>query len=464
MDQILRKRLLESLLTEKDNRKILINKEGVSQEVADWAHNLSNKLSIWVVKSLKSQHEKEMGKVADSDKVELGDYYKTKDGDYKAIMSLMKKQNRPKIELKKLSFSEAMDLVGKYQYIEAWLEDPGSQVQAELGQGFLQNRTWEEALTMADEWHDSLTAGGSVEDLLDDKDEIIHTFDDGFQWVLRKSNTCPKSRESMGHCATASRSNMYLVRLVRGNSEYVTVDWDPSEKSSIQIKGLNNKKPISKYHKYIAWLLQDDAWGGIDRLKTNTGYLPQTNFQLGELVPELAAKIYGNKPHIMNIHDMLEFTPNKHKGKLISSLFKYESFVNRLIPYGFSQFFEMVDSKDSINAIVVKNPTFLEKMNKYKGALTFTLEEMINSSEYKDKLIEALLGRDGLIDMLDDEGVELLINSHSNPDMVRDIIMDSEFDDEGDEEPEEADYEMSESIKMKRVIVSELKRRFGNIL
>ena len=49
MKDNLRKRLLESLLTEKDNRQVLINKEGVSQEVADWDNNLSNKLSIWVV-------------------------------------------------------------------------------------------------------------------------------------------------------------------------------------------------------------------------------------------------------------------------------------------------------------------------------------------------------------------------------------------------------------------------------
>jgi len=459
MSNTIRKRLLESLLTEKDNRKILVDKLGVSQEIADWAHNLSDKLSIWVVNSLKTKHSKDMGNVADEDKVSLDNFYRTLDGDYSDIISLMRKKNRPKINLKELSFGDAKDLVGKYQYIEAWLDDPATQVQAELGQGFLQNRTWDEALAMADEWHNSLTAGGSVEDLLDDKDEIIHTFDDGFSWVLRKSNTCPKSRESMGHCATASRSNMYLLRLVKGNSEYVTVDWDPKDKSSIQIKGLNNKKPISKYHKYIAWLLQNDGWGGIDKLKTNTGYLPNTNFHLGELDPELAAKIFGNKPSIMNIQDILEYTPNNNKSGLIKNLFNYDSFVNKLVPYGFTKFFDMVDGKDAISAIVIKNPTFLDKMNRYKGVLNYTLEEMINASNYKDKLIEALLAKDGLIDMLDEEGAGLLINNHSDPDSVSDAIDDVEFGDY-DEEPEESDYQMSESVSLKKVIITELRKLY----
>lgn len=452
----LRKRLLESLLTEKDNRRILIDKEGVSQEIADWAHNLSNKLSIWIVKSLKDKYAKDMANT--SDKVSLDDYYKNLNGDYRDIIELIGKRNRPQINIKSLNFEEALDLVGKYHYIEAWLDDPASQVQAELGQGFLQNKTWDEALAMADEWHQSLTAGGGVEDLLDEKDEIIHTFDDGFQWVLRRSNTCPKSRESMGHCATASKPNMYLLRLVKGDSEYVTVDWDPNEKTTIQLKGLNNKKPISKYHPYITWLIQNKEWGGIEKLKTNTGYLPHTNFQLGELNPDLVAQIWGENPNIMNVYDMLEYTPTPNKTKLILNLFKYNSFLKKLIPFGFEDFFNKVENKDSISGIILKHPNFLERMGRYKHALTYTLGLMINATERKDKLIDALLNRKGLIDMLDEEGAELLIKNHSNPEEVRDIIMSSEFDDEFDDEP--AEDEMYESTKLRQTILNELRRNF----
>ena len=454
MKDILRERLLESLLTEKDNRKVLINKLGVSEEIANWAHGLSDKLSTWIVSSLKVKYSSDMEGISDEDRVSLDNYFMGLDGDYKEIIGLLQKKNRPKLNIKELTFVGALEFVGRYSHIEAWLDDPATDIQAERGHGFLQNMSWDDALVMANEWHASLMAGGSVEDLLDDKDEIIHTFENGFQWILRRSNKCPKSRESMGHCATASKSDMYLLRLVKDSAEYVTVDWHPTKKVTVQIKGKGNKKPIDKFHPYIVWLIQNKEWGGIEVLKTDSGYLPNTNFHLGELNPELAASIYGANPDIMNIHSMLKYTPNNNKDGLITNLFKYESFVNKLIPYGFSKFFEMVENKDSVNGIIIKNPTFLEKMNRYRGVLTYTMEEMINASNYKDKLIEALLNKEGLINLLDEDGVELLISNHSDPDKIRDIIMQSEFEDEEEEEMAE--------MTLRETIVRELKRKFHN--
>lgn len=451
MEHRLKKKILEVLLSEKDNRRILIDKEGVSEDVANWAHNLSDKMSIWIVKSLKDKYNNEMNGVSPDNRVSLEDYYPSFTSDYQDILSLIKKQNRPQIDVKSLSLDQAMDLVGKYNYIEAWLNDPASPAQAQHGQGFLQNKSWDEAVAMADEWHQSLTAGGSVEDLLDEKDEIIHTFADGFMWVLRKSNTCPKSRESMGHCATATNTSMYLLRLVKDSSEFITVDWDPQGKFSVQIKGLNNKKPISKYHPYLVWLIKD--WGGIEKLKTNTGYLPNTNFQLGELDPDVAAEIIGKNPTIMSVPNILEYTPTQNKAKLIANLFKYDSFVNKLIPNGFANFFNMVENKNMVIGAILKNPTFLVTMNKYKGYLTDTLERMINATDRKDDLIDALLKRDGLIDMLDGEGEDLLVYNHSNKDYVRDMLMQGEMMGDDDEEG------MYESNRLREFIVTQLRKR-----
>jgi len=451
------KKRLKQLLTEKDNRQTLINKVGVSPEIADWAHNLSNKLSIWIANSLKKKYTEEMRNASEDDEMSLDEYYKTLDDDYKSIVRLLGKVNRPQINIKKLSFDEAMDLVGKYRYIEAWLDAPEVDIQAVRGEGFLKNVSWDDALAMAEEWHSSLEAGGEVEDLISDDDEIIHTFDNGFKWVLTKARFCLKSKKSMGHCAKASNPNMWLIRLIKGNSEYVTVDWDPEKKFSIQIKGKGNRKPIEKLHPYIVWLIQNKSWGGIDKLKTDTGYLPHTNFHLGDLKPELAAKIYGDNPDIMKVDTILKFTSNDKKSKLISNLFKYDSFVKKLVPYGFSKFFEMVDNKDSVSSIILKNPNFLNKMNKYKGVLTYTLEEMINASKYKDKLIEALLNKEGLINMLDEEGATLLMNNHSDPEKIEDIILQSEFDDELVDE--NVLYE-SNNIRVK--IITELRKNLSN--
>ena len=89
----IKKRVLESLLTEKDNRRILIDKEGVSEEIANWAHELSDKLSIWIVKSLKVKYANDMANV--NNKISLDDYYRRLDDDYRDIIALTKKQNKP---------------------------------------------------------------------------------------------------------------------------------------------------------------------------------------------------------------------------------------------------------------------------------------------------------------------------------------------------------------------------------
>jgi hypothetical protein len=435
----IKKRVLESLLTEKDNRRILIDKEGVSEEIANWAHNLSDKLSIWIVKSLKDKYARYTANLPQ--KPSLDDYYMSLDSDYRDIIGLTKKQNKPNFNLKELSFDEALSYVPRYEYIESWLNDPAVTFVN------LATISWDEAETMARDWHNSLTVGGEIEGL-DDGSELIHKFADGYYWSLSKVQTCTKSAKSMGHCGTAAREGMWLLHLRKNNKEAVTIDWHPTEKYSIQIKGKQNNKPHPKYFPYITWLIRD--WGNIEQLRTDKGHRPETNFHLGDLDPDVAAEIYGANPNIMNVQTMLEKTPNNHKAKLIANLFKYDSFVDKLIPYGFANFFELVDNKNMVIGALLNNPTFLEKMNKYRGLLTYTIEQMVNGTNAKDKLIEALLKREGLIEMLDEEGIQFLINSHSNPDMVEEIILDAEMSDE----------DLYESVKLKKRIITELRRKF----
>lgn len=437
----LEKILLESLLTEKDNRRILIDKEGVSEEIANWAHNLSDKLSIWIVKSLKDKYARTISNLPN--KVSLDAYYMDLDSDYRDIMALTKKQNKPNFNLKELSFDEALSYVPRYEYIESWITDPA------VAFVNMAEMSWDEVEAMARDWHDSLAVGGEIEGL-DDGSELIHKFADGYYWSLSKVQKCAKSAKSMGHCGTAAREGMWLLHLRKNNKEAVTIDWHPTEKFSIQIKGKGNNKPHPKYFPYITWLIRD--WGNIEQLRTDKGHRPETNFHLGDLDPDVAAEIYGAKPNIMNIHTMIEKTPNNHKSKLISNLFKYDSFVSKLIPNGFANFFNMVENKNIVIGAILKNPSFLESMNKYKGYLTDTLERMINGTERKDDLINALLKRDGLIEMLDGDGEDLLVYNHSNKDYVRDILMQAEL--MGDDDMEG----MSESIKLREFIVKQLRK------
>jgi hypothetical protein len=161
------------------------------------------------------------------------------------------------------------------------------------------------------------------------------------------------------------------------------------------------------------------------------------------LEPELAAKIYTDNPSLIDVHTILKFMPENKKDKFIMTLFKDESFLGKLIPYRFSKFFELVENKDSVNGIIIKHPTFLQEMNEYTDLLAYTVNEMVEGSKYKDKLIEALLGKEGFLDMVDETLAEVLMKHHSDPDKVEEVIMDYEFG--GDEEMDESLY-LRESI------------------
>lgn len=267
--------LRENLLLEADNRQKII-KFGGSPELANWAHNISDKYSVWIANAVLKNNlnfENELVR-----------------GNMHLIVELLQAQNRPPINLKDLTYDKANEYVNQFlTSIRDWVENPNTPPVD------LRNMTWEEAIQRAEEWHNQLQAGGEVENILGDDSEIINKFSNGYAWVLTKSNYCDKSQASMGHCAKATHSDMYLLRLIKGNEEFLTADWHPTDKYIIQLKGKQNTKPLPKYHPYIEWLIKSNY---VKELRTNEGYKPETNFQLTDLPPNKIAELYKTKPSL----------------------------------------------------------------------------------------------------------------------------------------------------------------------
>jgi hypothetical protein len=300
--------IFESLLNEKDNRGVLKTKLKLSDELAEELHKLSDKYSIWFGNHLKGYERSIIndfgGRVSNDKLIEIIDQkllecFNHEKEDYQKILSLLKTDNRPKINIDGMDFSGMLYYYNLYsQNIKDWLAGDGNPN--------IRNISWDEATRLATRWHDNLSTGGELSvDILDDKDEIIHKFDDGFMWVLRKDFECELSKKSMGHCGTATDSSMYLLRLIKGNEEFVTTDWDPTGKYIIQLKGKGNNKPHSKYHKYILWLLLE--WDGVKELRTYEGHRPETNFDLSDLTEEEFNHVLSNKPSIMNRKSVKEY-------------------------------------------------------------------------------------------------------------------------------------------------------------
>ena len=286
--------IYEQLLTEKDNRRTIINKIGVDQEVANLAHEISDKFSIWIANQAKIENPQ--------DPLGFITTYKT---ELEKIVAMFKTPNKPKMEgvyaVNKISVGTAMELVEVLVYVKDWTENPNTP-SVDLTQ-----YTWTGAERASREWHASLTAKGKITGL-NDASEIIHKFPDGYYWSLTEDNYCEASAESMVHCAEATENDMYLLHLRKNDEEFVTADWHPTDKYIIQLKGKQNKNPVPKYHKYIVWLLADS--GMVKKLRTDEGYMPETNLQMGDLSETEIEHIINKNPTLISVETRLKRSDN----------------------------------------------------------------------------------------------------------------------------------------------------------
>ena len=333
MKPVIKRLLREQLLLEKDNREIIVNKMGLSQEAADLAHSISNKYSLWIAKesAIDGNYDRSVHVI------------RNKIDGFKKIIELFKIQNKPKTDINTLSYDGAYNLAHSiWPYIKDWIDNTNT---PSIN---LTNMTWEDALEMSIEWHEPLKSNGKVSNILDDNSKIIHKFPNGYYWALTKSNYCAKSHESMGHCAEATRSDMYLLRLIKNDEEFVTADWHPTYKYIIQLKGKQNQKPIPKYYPYILWLISES--GIIDELRTDEGYEPENNFQLSDLSEnDIISLLVKNKKLIQNI-----LSSYKDKFLIIKKIFELypDSITERVI----EQMMDVVEKeyKDIVANMVIK--------------------------------------------------------------------------------------------------------------
>lgn len=117
-----------------------------------------------------------------------------------------------------------------------------------------QNRDFEEVYRESVQWHEEIKEKGTSKTLqLEEGQEIIHEFDDGYYWVDLGDNKCEDEGGSMGHCGRTDSDTLLSLRDSKG-VPHVTVACNYFGTASIEItqmKGKGNKKPIEKYHPYI---------------------------------------------------------------------------------------------------------------------------------------------------------------------------------------------------------------------
>jgi hypothetical protein len=177
------------------------------------------------------------------------------------------------------------------------------------------NTSFEELITLAKDWHDSLEeSGGDIN--YQEKNKIILDFRDsdgnGYYWVNLETSRCDEESDRMGHCGTtAYRNTLYSLRRVvpmgRGytmNKSILTAAVTPDGKIA-QLKGAKNSKPQQEYHQYIVPLLNIEAEnrdGSISPVISgfSSEYDSASDFKLGDLSREQISELIVTNPRLFD--------------------------------------------------------------------------------------------------------------------------------------------------------------------
>lgn len=236
------------LLLEKDLRKVLI-KNGLSQELADWAHSIDPKYSGFVANVAffnNSSYISNPTQYVESDRYKLLTI-RLRD----IINKLFKNPIKPQLPVQpnKMNLQQAEQLLSQLEYMKDWFDNPTRENREDPTK-----LSWEDALRFAEEYHEAQEAKAGSSLQIKDDQEVIIKYPDGFYWLRLNASSCREEADAMGHCGSAQKGELFSLR-DRNGYPFITAAIDEDAESSEQIYGRANTKPKDKFHKRILEIL-----------------------------------------------------------------------------------------------------------------------------------------------------------------------------------------------------------------
>lgn len=145
------------------------------------------------------------------------------------------------------------------------------------------------------------------------KGEKLLDLGNGLAWWDLKTGGCDEEGSSMQHCGNVpskkAGDTLLSLRQEKPGGKHDPLVTVVRNKGFIgETKGRQNTKPSPKYHKAIAELLKHKSTKGL----VGGGYLPEANFHLDEIAPELKQDVLKTKRDIE--HPYIEDLPERFKG------------------------------------------------------------------------------------------------------------------------------------------------------
>jgi len=354
----------ENLISEGDKRNVIITKikfpEELQKEIADWAHNLSDKYSIWIADSLKKTLI-QIGYIDENGELDTGVQKSEKDGN-------LSPQRRNVIEEIRKAIKA---FTPEYEHILDWLRNR-TVLAPEQDQLNLKALTFQQATLRSKAWHEALKdiQGGKIQD---EDGEIVMNFPDGFYWIKLGRAKCEKEAAAMGHCGSG-RGMLYSLR----KDQYPYITTDVSESGVVlQMKGRANTKPKAEFHKYIIpFILGDNP--NVNYFHST--YQPHTDFRLEDLNDIELKNVVLKKPsllkHQMGVLKRLSLEDIKMLLLKYPDIFKYENISDNLI------LSDVLQNEDMVNWALDNAPKLFWVQN--WGTVKFNQEQLKKALSKKE--------------------------------------------------------------------------------
>lgn len=372
LSQEFKKRLLElagvsagqNLISEADKRGVITGKLKIPKEIADWAHNLSEKYSIWIADSAKKSHLKnaETWVSDDAGSESLEELKKAWE-----LKNLSDAKTPSELRFANMIQEFAKLKTGDYQYILDWLKGRGT-LAPEHDQINFKTLTFDEAKKRSKDWHDNLAAiqGGKIEG---EQGEVVMTFPEGFYWIKIGKDYCPEEAKAMGHCGRAAGTTLYSLR--REQYPYVTAAVKEETFGIVtQMKGRANTKPKAQFHKYIIPFI---VGNNPDITYFQSTYNAQTDFNISDLSETELVQVVNKKPSLLMGDGIIAIKklPEQEVKKLLVNhpeIFKYEFISDRI------QLSDILRNKEMVDWAIANAPKLFWMHN--WGTVKFDTEQL----------------------------------------------------------------------------------------
>ncbi len=409
-------------------KQILIYKLKISDSLADWIINISEKYSIWFANDFIKSILNSLGENSNLKPLK------------QVVLQQLSSDRNISGALLKLVNKVKRQKEGEYRYIADWLNGRGSGVAIEQDKINFRELTFDEALRRASQWHNNVAELSKEDIVIEDGDgDVVITFPDGYYWINLGEKYCGKEGQAMGHCGRGE-GNLFSLR--REGRPFLTADvlFDGTVR---QLRGRANTKPKKEYHQYIIKLILSDIVSGFDYWN----YKKEENFKLSDLTEEQLESVIEKKPSLVDEDEIFDTFPIKKILKMI----------------------EEGDLAVDINAYInLKERMELQQLKSFYEENAISFECLLPHLEFKNyKFLNGLLGdkftEKGIVLQYDDWTDEYLLDlfNSDEQDSVKNIVH-NDLNLEWDSYIFETNLTKLEMPKISEENITKLKNVIGN--